>query len=129
MPLTDYDREQFQGKDIYRRGSGPAVIVIAEMPGITPKVVEFADRVADLGCTVVLPHLFGEPGRDPLANGQLKGAAYTLSSIVPACISREFTEAATILPVFSWAITPSWLPPNTGTTAIFSRCRWSMVTA
>lgn len=104
MPLTDYDREQFQGKDIYRRGAGPAVIVIAEMPGITPKVVEFADRVADLGCTVVLPHLFGEPGRDPLANGQLKGAAYTLSSIVPACISREFTVFARgqSSPVVDW---------------------------
>jgi len=29
------------------------------------KVVEFADRVAAIGCTAVLPHLFGEPGRDP----------------------------------------------------------------
>ena len=35
------------------------------MPGITPKVLDFARRVAAIGCTAVLPHLFGEPGRDP----------------------------------------------------------------
>ena len=49
-------------RDVFRRGEGPAVIVIAEIPGITPKVLEFARRVADLGCTAVLPHLFGTPG-------------------------------------------------------------------
>ena len=43
----------FDGKtrDVFRAGTGPAVIVIAEMPGITPKVVEFARRVEALGCT------------------------------------------------------------------------------
>ena len=38
--------------------------MIAEVPGITPEVVAFADRVADIGCTAVLPHLFGEPGAE-----------------------------------------------------------------
>ena len=47
-------------RDIFRKGSGPAVIVMAEMPGITPKVLEFADRVVAIGCTAVLPHLFGQ---------------------------------------------------------------------
>ena len=32
--------------DIYRLGSGPAVIVVSEVPGMTPKVVAFARRVA-----------------------------------------------------------------------------------
>ena len=40
--LADFTKEQFtaQGKtrDIYRLGSGPAVIVIAEIPGITPNL-------------------------------------------------------------------------------------------
>ena len=44
-------------------GSGPAVIVIHEMPGLHPLVVRFADRVAAAGMTVFCPSLFGEPGR------------------------------------------------------------------
>jgi dienelactone hydrolase len=53
----------FGGKTrpVFRRGSGPAVIVIHEVPGITPQVAAFANRVADAGFTVYLPHLFGEP--------------------------------------------------------------------
>ena len=71
-------------RTVYRRGSGPAVIVVAEMPGITPKVVEFADRVAAIGCTAVLPHLFGEPGRDPYVGGRFARTATMLRSVVPA---------------------------------------------
>ena len=56
---------------MFRTGHGPAVIVIAEIPGITPDVIAVARRIADLGCTVALPHLFGVPGRDP----QRRGAA------------------------------------------------------
>jgi dienelactone hydrolase len=70
-------------RDVYRLGSGPAVIVISEMPGITPHVCQFARGVAEVGCTAVLPHLFGVPGK-PLSAG------YTMRSMVPACISREF---------------------------------------
>ena len=33
--------------DTYRRGSGPGVIVIHEIPGITPKVLAFAEDVVD----------------------------------------------------------------------------------
>jgi dienelactone hydrolase len=86
--LADYTKEQFsaQGKtrDVYRLGSGPAVIVIAEMPGITPHVLEFGRRVAAVGCTAVLPHLFGEPGASASVSTVLK-------SIGPACVSREFS--------------------------------------
>ena len=52
--------------DVYRSGEGPAVIVIAEIPGITPDVADFARRVRALGCTVILPVLFGDPGREVL---------------------------------------------------------------
>lgn len=91
---------------VYRKGSGPAVIVIAEMPGITPKVADFARKVADIGCTAVLPHLYGESGRDPNpdAHGKLASARYMVSSIVPACVGREFVVFATgrTSPVVSW---------------------------
>ena len=106
--LQDYERATFthdgKARTVFRKGTGPAVIVIAEIPGITPKVVGFADRVADIGCTAVLPHLFGEPGRDPMTGGRASTAAYALSSLVPACISREFTVLTTgrTSPVVTW---------------------------
>jgi dienelactone hydrolase len=106
--LEGFDRTQFtfEGKtrDVFRAGTGPAVIVIAEMPGITPKVIEFARRVEALGCTVALPHLFGTPGRDALSEGPLQSVPYVLSSMVPACISREFHALATgkTSPVIDW---------------------------
>jgi dienelactone hydrolase len=83
--------------DVYRSGAGPAVLVIAEVPGITPKVLEFAGRVRDLGASVVLPHLFGEPGRD--ASGP-----YALQTMAHLCVSREFNCLATgtIGPVSGW---------------------------
>lgn len=99
--LAGYEQSTFtyEGtrRRILRRGTGPAVIVMAEIPGITPKVLEFADRVAEIGCTAVLPVLFGEPGRDPLpdAHGPLGTARYAMSSILKVCVSREFTLLAT----------------------------------
>lgn len=106
--LASYERTTFthdgKARAVYRRGPGPAVIVIAEMPGITPKVVELADRVAAIGCTAVLPHLFGQPGRDSYAGGRLSLTSDMLRSIVPACVSREFTVLATgrTSPIVSW---------------------------
>lgn len=105
--LHDFERTTFShagtARDVFRLGSGPAVVVIAEMPGITPKVADFARRVAAIGCTAVLPHLFGEPGRDPAPGGK-PDLRYTLSSMVPACVSKEFTVWATgrTSPVIDW---------------------------
>ena len=66
--LRDFEAGTFthegETKIVLRKGSGPAVIVIAEMPGITPKVANFARKVADIGCTAVMPHLFGNPGQN-----------------------------------------------------------------
>jgi dienelactone hydrolase len=71
--------------------------VIAEVPGITPEVVAFADRVAAIGCTAVLPHLFGEPGK-------AESALYATNVIAWACVSREFSTWATgrTSPVTVW---------------------------
>ena len=106
--LADFERDTFtydgKTRDIFRIGTGPAVIVIAEMPGITPKVLEFARRVAAIGCTAVLPHLFGSPGRAGVEAGPVKSTPYLLSSMVPTCISRDFTAFATgkTSPVIDW---------------------------
>jgi len=99
--LADFEKEQFSAggktRDIYRLGAGPAVIVIAEIPGITPNVAAFGRRVAAIGCTAVLPHLFGEPGAAPSVSAMVK-------SIGPACISREFSVWALkrTSPVTAW---------------------------
>src|SRR6476660_3411870 len=106
--LGSFKKTQFthdgKTRDVFRAGSGPAVIVIAEMPGITPKVIEFAKRVEALGCTVALPHLFGDPGRDPYRRGLPGAVPYVLSSMVPACISHDFHAFATgkTSPVIDW---------------------------
>ncbi|MEU5884594.1 dienelactone hydrolase family protein [Spirillospora sp. NPDC047279] len=108
--LRDFERASFTHdgttRTLYRQGTGPAVIVIAEMPGITPKVAEFGRTVAGIGCTAVMPHLFGTPGRDPRpdAHGLRAAAVNAASAIVPACVSREFTVMATgrTSPVVGW---------------------------
>ena len=106
--LATYQREVFdhhgRSHDIYRKGTGPAVIVITEIPGISPMVVGFADRVVAMGCTAVLPDLFGVPGKDPLAKGKAAMIGYTMSSMAKVCISREFTTFVTgkSSPIVSW---------------------------
>lgn len=99
--LDGYDSEPFtaEGKerDIYRTGSGPAVIVMSEIPGITPLVAEFGRKVSAIGCTAVLPNMFGTPGKPP-------SAAYGLESLVHACVSHEFSTLAAgrTSPITTW---------------------------
>src|SRR4051812_49679058 len=69
--------------DLYTRGSGPGVVLLPEIPGMTPEVMGLADHLVDAGFTVAVPSLFGEPGR-PLSAG------YALRTIAKACITREF---------------------------------------
>lgn len=85
--LSDFTETTFthEGKTraVFRKGTGPAVIVIHEIPGITPDVADFGRRVADAGLTAVLPALFGNPGR-PMS------VPYVAQSFLPACVSKEF---------------------------------------
>jgi dienelactone hydrolase len=89
--LRDFLCQTFEAegktRDIYRLGTGPAVIVISEIPGITPLVADFGRKVAAQGCTAVLPHLFGTPGAPPTVPHNMRVLAGT-------CISREFTMLA-----------------------------------
>ncbi len=83
--------------DTYRKGSGPGVVVVHEIPGITPAVMKFADEVVDAGFTVVMPLLVGEVGRAP-------DKKYMSSSMSKVCVSREFTTLALgkTSPVIAW---------------------------
>ena len=99
--LADFDVDEltYEGKTktVFRKGSGPAVVVIAEIPGITPEVADFARRLVDAGFTVSMPSLFGTPG-----------TAYSnrlaVKEISKACVSREFVCMAkgSTSPVTSW---------------------------
>ena len=90
--LAGYEKFQFDDgrwtRDVYRRGSGPAVIVVHEMPGLHPLVIRFADRVAEAGMTVFCPLLFGVPGRPATHPG---GVLTMLSGM---CVRREFNAWA-----------------------------------
>src|ERR1700744_3557364 len=85
-------------RKVFCRGSGPAVIIIHEMPGLHPLVIRFADRVAAAGMTVFLPSLFGTPGK-PVT------MAYALGQMFKnICIAREFNVWANdkSSPIVDW---------------------------
>src|SRR3989475_8284771 len=90
-PLDDFARREITvdgvAKRVYVAGSGPAVIVMTEMPGISPHVARFARWVRDAGFTVYMPSLFGRDGAVP---GAEEGAAV----FQRACISAEFRAMA-----------------------------------
>jgi len=105
--LTDHDAmTDFEHRDVtllgltkrvYVSGSGPAVIVMAEMPGIYAHVIRFARFVRDAGFTVWMPALFGTQGGPvTIPSG--------LATMVRACISREFRAFAAnqSSPVTAW---------------------------
>jgi dienelactone hydrolase len=81
----------------YRRGTGPGVVVIHEIPGITPEVVRFADEVVNAGFTVVMPELFGTTG-EPMS---VPAVGKALGRI---CVSREMSMLALgrTQPVADW---------------------------
>jgi dienelactone hydrolase len=70
-----------QTRTVFRAGGGPAVIVISEMPGITPQVAQFGRTVAAAGFS-----------------------GYTLREVARACISREFRAFASHAssPIVDW---------------------------
>lgn len=100
-PLDGWERRSFSAAgfthDTFRRGTGPGVIVIHELPGVTPTVIDFANDVVERGFTVVMPDLVGTPGK-PVSY------PYLASSLAKVCISREITSWALdrTTPVTAW---------------------------
>ena len=90
-PLEDFQHRDLtllgETRKVYTAGSGPAVIVMAEMPGISPRVARFARWVRDAGFTAWMPSLFGRDGGVPTAK---EGRAV----FQRACISKEFRAFA-----------------------------------
>ena len=92
MALEDFRVESFTHggitHDVHRRGDGPCVLVAAEIPGITPEVIRFAEELLAAGLSVAMPSMFGVPGKEPTT-------AHALTTITKACVSREFHSMAT----------------------------------
>lgn len=74
--------------DVYEKGSGPGVVLVPEIPGMTPGVLGLADHLVAQGFTVAIPSLFGTPGRKDTLG-------YTLSTVARLCVSAEFRAFAT----------------------------------
>jgi dienelactone hydrolase len=90
--LTGWRPRTFTGggitHDVYEKGTGPGVVLIPELPGITPEVLGLADHLVGHGFTLAIPSLFGTPGR-PVSAG------YTGRVVLRMCISAEFRAFAT----------------------------------
>jgi dienelactone hydrolase len=99
--LDGFDKTAFtyngETRDVYRAGTGPGIVVMSEMPGITPNVAKFAQRLVDAGFTVAMPNLFGTPGR-------AMSAGYVTNSMLKGCVSKEFATWALnrTSPVIEW---------------------------
>jgi dienelactone hydrolase len=82
---------------VYAGGSGPAVIVVHEVPGLHPQVIAFARRVVDAGFSVRMPSLFGTPARDV-------SVGYTIATLAKLCVAKEFAAFSLdrTSPIISW---------------------------
>ncbi len=100
-PLDGFSHFEFEhagkSRTVYTRGEGPGVVVMHEVPGITPEVAGFCRHVADAGFRVYAPWLFGDPGR-------AMTAGYAIRSMVHCCVSHEFEVLAArrSSPVTDW---------------------------
>ncbi len=100
-PLEDFDARTITlegvAKVVHVAGSGPGVIVMTEMPGISPHVARFSRWVRDAGFTVYMPSLFGRDGAVP-------GAEEGIAVFQRACVSAEFRAFAAdeSSPVTQW---------------------------
>ena len=74
--------------DCYEKGSGPGVVLIPEIPGITPEVLGLAEHLVAGGFTVVVPSPFGEPGK-------AKSGGYMARVVLRLCVAAEFRAFAT----------------------------------
>jgi dienelactone hydrolase len=66
-------------RTVYHRGAGPPIVLLHELPGLTPQCVALANRLVGRGFHIHMPLLFGEPCQDS-----------PLQSFARLCVSREF---------------------------------------
>ncbi|MHA0288653.1 dienelactone hydrolase family protein [Mycobacterium sp. C3-094] len=74
--------------DVYRKGEGPGVVLIPEMPGLHPGVLALGNHLVDNGFTVAAPSLFGTPGAPALRPS-------AVPVLLKGCVAKEFAALAT----------------------------------
>ncbi|MFR9798801.1 dienelactone hydrolase family protein [Streptomyces sp. MS06] len=100
-PLDDFTRRTVAvdgvEKTVYVIGTGPAVVLMPEMPGISPDVARLARWMRDAGFRIYLPSLFGTDGARPLTEAGR-------DVVRRACVSAEFRAFAGggTSPVVGW---------------------------
>ena len=89
--LTGWRPTAFTGAgtthQVFERGSGPGVVLVPEIPGITPEVLGLAEHLVEQGFTVAIPSLFGTPGKS-------LSPAYAAGVVARICVSAEFRAFA-----------------------------------
>jgi dienelactone hydrolase len=78
-------------KTVYVSGAGPAVVLLPEMPGISPDLIRLARWIRDAGLTVYLPSLFGVDGAIPTTEAGervMGGPASVPSSVRSPAVAR-----------------------------------------
>jgi dienelactone hydrolase len=88
MDLPGYERFDFEAdgvsKPVYRAGTGPAVVLIHELPGMVPECVELGRKLSAEGYSVYMPLLFGEPMKN-----------YGVKPLLWSCVWKEFSVLST----------------------------------
>lgn len=88
MNLPGFTRFEFSAggvaKPVYSAGTGPAVVLIHELPGMVSECVELGRKVAAEGYTVYMPLLFGEPMQN-----------YGVKPLLWPCVWKEFSVLST----------------------------------
>lgn len=84
-------------RTVYCRGEGPGVVLMTEIPGITPQVIALAKVIAEAGFRVGMPDILGSVGKAATPN-------YLARSVLTACISHEFSlfAARKRSPITDW---------------------------
>jgi Dienelactone hydrolase family len=100
MSLLDtwtHGQHTFEGvtHPTYRKGTGPGIVMIHELPGMTAEVIGYGESLVDAGYTVVMPHLFGNVPAS---------MASMVTALPKVCVSREFNKLAVGVtsPVATW---------------------------
>jgi dienelactone hydrolase len=90
--LTGWSCEPFTGAgftyDVYRKGDGPGVVLIPEMPGLHPGVLALGNHLVDNGFTVAAPSLYGTPGAPGVRPGMVP-------VMLRGCVAKEFAAFST----------------------------------
>jgi dienelactone hydrolase len=101
--LTGWRRTPFTGggvtHEVLEKGSGPGVVLVPEIPGVTPEVLGLAEHLVGQGFTVAVPSLFGTPGKAmsvPYTLGTVGRLCVSGGGIVGMCFTGGFALAAAV---------------------------------